>query len=88
MKNFILKRIALDALVILFIIHGFWYIALPLVLFGLWILPFYYEILFAGVMYDSLFGMNNSLGWRGYAGFFLAVIISGIIFFIRRYLRR
>jgi len=78
MNKKIFVRLIFDALIFFFVINGWWFAALPLGAVGLWVFPFYIEIMLAGVIYDSLFGFIPDLGWLGYAG----VIISSLLIFL------
>lgn len=80
MKKSIIIRAVIDLLLFISIIHGWWFIALPLVMFGVWRLKYFIEIFIAGLIYDSLFGFVTS-GDRFILGY-IGIISSGVIFLL------
>lgn len=77
-------RIAADILLIVALIQGWWLVALLVGLFGSWYFFFYIELVIAGLVYDSLFGMAPGMGVKGHLG----IIIAVVIFFAARILKR
>jgi len=69
------------------ILNGWWLVALPLLIFGIWKYSFNLEILVTGVVYDALFGMIPGTGWRGYIGTISAVIILIALNILKRLIR-
>lgn len=75
----ILGRIVLDFLIAVSILNGWWFVALPLGIVGVWIYKNYFEFIIAGVAYDALFGMVKGTGWIGYIGTIISVIMYTVI---------
>ena len=80
-------RLALYLFIAFSLLNGWWLIALPLLLFGIWKFSFNIEILITGVIYDALFGMVPGTGWRGYTGTILAVIILIVLNIFKKLVR-
>lgn len=80
--NSIGMRIIIGLLIFIFIIHGWWQITFLLGIFGIWRFNYFVEIIFAGIVYDSLFGIN------GYSGVIIACVIFLITNGLKRILRR
>lgn len=78
MNKSILIRIIIDIVLFISIIKGWWFIAFPLIIFSVWLLPFFIESIIAGIVYDSLFGLISGLGIWSYTG----TIFSVFTFFI------
>ena len=87
MSRSILLRIILDIVLFFSIIHGCWFIALPVVLVGAWRLFFVVEIITAGVMYDALFGMVHGSGIWGYVGTITALILLAVFRLLKSVVR-
>lgn len=75
MKFSLAIKIIFYIIIFFFLINGWWFVALPLIIFGIWKLGFMVEVLIAGVMYDALFGMVSNTGVWGYTGIITVVII-------------
>lgn len=76
-------RITLDVIVFIAVIFGWWFVFIPLAIIGTWVFPRYAEIVIAGFLYDSLFGIGRSLGLFGYA----FTIVTAIIIAISAYMK-
>ncbi|MES2314925.1 MAG: hypothetical protein V4524_03275 [Patescibacteria group bacterium] len=87
MNRSIIFRILIDIALFISIINGWWFIAFPLVLIGIWRLYFVVEIIVAGIMYDALFGMIPAAGIWGYAGTITACIILVVFYFLKKIVR-
>ena len=87
MNHSFIIRICLYIAIIGAIINGWWFIALPLLLIGVWRLSFRIEIIIAGIMYDALFGMVHGMGWWGYIGTIVSVIIVSVILIFEKMIR-
>ncbi len=59
-------RIIIDFVIFLAVIQGWWFVALPIGLAAVLNLPYYAEIVIAGIFYDSLFGLMPGSGIDGY----------------------
>lgn len=65
-------RIIFDLMIMIAVIKGWWFLALPFGIVGVWLLPYFFEIIIAGIAYDALFGIGPLLK---YAGLSLSVIV-------------
>ena len=81
-------RIITDLLLLISVVNGWWFIALPLSLMGAWNFPYFIEIILAGIAYDSLFGLVPEMGLWGYAGTIMAVIGSIVANVLKKIVRR
>lgn len=82
-------RILFDLFLAFFILEGWWFLAMPLALFGVWIFRYYYvEMILAGLIYDSLFGFLPNGDIYSYAGTILAIMLSIIAAYTKRVVRR
>ncbi len=80
-------RIILYLAIIFTVINGWWFMALPLLLFGVWRFEFRVEIILVGIVYDALFGMVRGMGLWGYAGTLTAIGILTMIAILKRVVR-
>jgi uncharacterized membrane protein YfhO len=87
MQNKIFYRILIDLLLILSVIHGWWFVAVPLMLIGAFYFSYFIEGIVAGIAYDSLFGFIPEMGWYQYIGTILSVIIVGGVAGMKKVLR-
>ncbi len=87
MNRSVIFRILLDLVLFISIINGWWFVALPFIVIGIWRLYFVVEIVIAGIMYDALFGMVATAGIWGYAGTITAVLILVVIRILKRVIR-
>ena len=76
-------RILLDAAVVVCILLGWWYIALPVAVLCAWMLPLYLELPIEGLIYDSLYGLGRDLGAYGFLGIIVSLILGGIILLLK-----
>jgi hypothetical protein len=83
----IILRISLYIVIFLSIIAGWWLVAVPLLIFGAWQLSFRVELIIAGLMYDSLFGMIPGTGVWGYIGTIVSLAILLVFITLKRILR-
>jgi hypothetical protein len=79
MKHKLFVRIIIDIVLVFLVIQGWWFVALPIGLIGGWFFPFYAEILLAGIAYDSLFGMVPGMGFSGYLGTIVSIVVLLIV---------
>lgn len=77
-------RILLDIFLLFIILHGWWFIALPLGILGLWKFNQYWEIILLGFIYDSLFNFNSELGVLSYTGSILTVLLYLILILLKK----
>ncbi len=77
-------RIALDAIVFIAVLLGWWYVAIPIGIIGAWVFPRYAELVIAGFLYDILFGMNGGPAavWN-YAYLIASAIILAVIAYLK-----
>ena len=87
MNKNILLRIILDLLITFCISRGWWYFALPLGFVGAWSFPYFFELIIAGIAYDSLFRMVPGMGWGSDMGTIVSVISMLIISGVKRFVR-
>jgi hypothetical protein len=80
-------RIILDILLIIAVVNGWWLVAIILVLVGAWFFKLFIEVIIAGIAYDALFGMVSGMGWRGYVGTIIAIVLLLIIRFFKKLVR-
>ncbi|OHA16824.1 MAG: hypothetical protein A3C79_00650 [Candidatus Taylorbacteria bacterium RIFCSPHIGHO2_02_FULL_45_28] len=78
----------LDMIILICVIHAWWFVALPFIFVGMWRFPLFVEIIIVGIIYDSLFGFYPEIDIWGYIGTISSVAIFGIMFFIKKILRR
>jgi hypothetical protein len=69
------------------ILNGWWLLALPLLIVGIWKFSFKAEILIAGIIYDALFGMIPGTGLHGYIGTITAIFILIILGLFKKLVR-
>ena len=75
-RQLLIYRIIIDFIIFVFVLEGWWYAILPLGIVALWSFPFYIEFLLFGIIYDSLFGFTFAIGWFGYTGTIVTLLIS------------
>jgi hypothetical protein len=80
-------RIIIGIILFISVIQGWWFIAVPLCLYGSWRYPLYLETLMAGIAYDSLFGYNHPAGLQGYLGTAVAAGIVILILILKKVMR-
>jgi len=88
MKNNLSLRIVINILIVISILHGWWFVALPLGIVGVWRFPYYFEIIAAGFAYDAIFGSVAGMGVYGYLG---TMLTAGSLMFVmisKKVLRR
>ena len=76
-------RIALDVILGIFIILGWWYVALPIAIVGAWVFPRFAELIVLAVLHDALYGMSNEFGIWGWMYSFVAVIVTVVIGYLK-----
>ena len=75
-------RLLFDAIMLFSIVFGFWYIAIPIGLIGIWVFPFYFESMLGAFMHDALFGFKPEFGFAGYSyviGAALALLLAAFL---------
>ena len=82
------RRIILDILIALSIIQGWWFIALPLCVLGIWRHGYFLEILLAGFAYDALFAAGTEVWMMRYMGISVATVVFVIFLFLKKMLRK
>ncbi len=88
LRNNVILRIILDVLILFTVISGWWFIAVPLVIFGVWFRTLFIEALIAGLAYDALFGMSSEQGMSGWAGTITAIVLYTCILLAKRFIRK
>jgi len=87
MNKNLLTRIFIDLLIIITVLNGWWFFALPLALIGAWLFPYFVELIVAGIGYDSLFGFVPGMGAWGYAGTIVSIVLFAGIVGAKRWVR-
>jgi hypothetical protein len=83
-----LIRILIGILSFIFVIKGFWQGALLLLAIGLFLFPFYVEIIIFGYIFDNLFG-SSSLGFiYNHLGFLISLSIYILYSILNSILRK
>lgn len=82
-RNRTAVRIFLDILIFLSLIKGWWILALVFVIFGLFLFSNFWEIIFWGIMYDSVFGIRSI----SYLSSHTAIIVSLVLYIGAYYMR-
>lgn len=88
MDNKLSYRVIFDIIIFLCIFHGWWFVVLPLAIFGLWRYPYFVEIIFAGIIYDSLFGFQSDMILWGYLGIIVSIVVFGAVLLLKKIVRR
>jgi len=70
------------------VINGWWPIIIIMGIVAAWYWPYYVEGIIAGVAYDALFGMVPGLGYRGYIGTIISIVLYTIILLSKKVVRR
>ena len=83
MHTNITLRMLLDAAVVVCIFLGWWYIALPIAVLCAWALPYYFEFVGEGLLYDSLYGLGRGLGVLGYLGILASLAIGAVMILLK-----
>ena len=78
----------MDVLLVILVVFGAWYIALPLALICAWVFPVYAELVFLGFLHDALFGMGRGLGLAGYYGLITAASLYAVVSFFKVTVRK
>jgi hypothetical protein len=88
MKQQILSRIILDIIILICVLHAWWFVVLPLAIFGVWKYPYFIEIIITGIIHDSLFGFVSEMGVSGYIGTIVSILVFGVVFLLRKLVRK
>lgn len=83
----IIIRLCIDIAIAFAVLNGWWFVAIPLSFVGIWLFPFFIEILVAGLVYDSLFGFVPEMGLWGYAGTLTSVLFFSVITLVKGSIR-
>ena len=69
------------------VIWGYWWLTWTLAIVFLFIFPSYYEILFWGVMYDSLYGISLPQFWGIPSMFTISsIVLLAVAWIVRNFL--
>ena len=82
------KRLIIDVLLVIAIFGGWWFVAIPFAIIGMWICPFFLEIIIAGIIYDALFGYSSIFGLAGYIGTIISITIFLVIVLLKKVVRK
>jgi hypothetical protein len=88
MRNEILQRLLLVALILLAVILGWWHIAIILGMIGCLSRKLFLEFIIAGVIYDALFGHSELPSLNNYIGTIVSLVLFIVIFGLKKVLRR
>ena len=88
MNKKITVRIVLDIFLAISVLNGWWFLAIPLGLVGVYAYPYFIEIIIAGIAYDSLFGLIPGMGMRAYAGTVITIMSIVIVSLIKKVVRK
>lgn len=88
MKHKLAKRLILDLLLIFSVLNGWWAFSLFFGLIGLCLFDYFIEIIFAGIIFDSIFGQNTGSGFWSYFGIVFSILFFALITWLRQVLRR
>lgn len=89
MNKNIIYRIIVDISIAIFILQGWWFVALPILLVSAWKFPGYVEIVVAGIAYDSLFNYSTeTASLLEYVGVLTTTAIFVCLFFVKQLLRK
>jgi len=80
-------RIALDVILLLSALMGWWYVAIPLGLIGGWAFPRYVELLVAAFALDAVYGLGLGHGLFGLVYTISSVIALGILSYLKAVVR-
>jgi hypothetical protein len=87
MNNSIRLRIGIDILLSISVLNGWWFVALPLAILGIWLYPFFIESIIAGSIFDALFGFVPGIGFWRYMGTVGSVCVFCLGMFIKKKVR-
>lgn len=88
MNKQIIIRIFIDLLIVIMVINGYWLIALPLAIIGTYLFSYFIEIIIAGLIYDSLFGLISGNGFWDYIGIIFTTFSWIIVVSLKGVVRR
>lgn len=86
--NKLIFRIILDIVIFFCIFHAWWFLALPLAIFSIWKFSYFIEIIFIGIIYDSLFGFVSGFGIQGYIGTIVSIFVFIFVTLLKRVVRK
>jgi len=81
-------RILLDLSILLSVVNGWWLVAMIISIIASWRFDNFFEVIIAGVIFDSLFGYNLNHSLFGYAGTFSGILIFVLVMLSKKTLRR
>ncbi len=88
MNRSVFFRIAIDIVLAISVMQGWWFAAATLAIVGLWVFPYFAEALIAGFAYDSLFGWVPGYGISGHIGVVVCASLSLVSAFFKKKLRK
>lgn len=88
MNNTVGRRIILDLILLLSIMEGWWLVAFLIAIVIAMLYRYPFEIIVAGVIYDSLFGLLPGAGITGYAGTIAMICVFLVVRGMHRWVRR
>ncbi len=81
-------RFILDTILFLAIMQGWWFVAIPVALIGMLRFEWYFEVLIAGIAYDSLFGLVPGHGVLSYIGILFSLGMFLIMILLKKVMRK
>ena len=88
LRSNLYPRLVLDLAIFISVLNGWWFIAIPLCIIGLWFIENYIEIIVAGVVFDAIFGMNNAFGLYAYAGTTVGILLYTCMHIVKKFVRK
>jgi hypothetical protein len=88
MVNNLSVRICTDIVLTICLIQGWWLVLFLAAIIHVSLFSYPFEIIIAGIVYDSLFGLLPGTGVRGYAGTIAMVVVFLIVYGIKKLVRR
>ena len=87
MNDSIRLRIGIDIILLISVLNGWWFVALPLALGGIWSNSFFIESVIAGSLFDALYGFFPGVGLWAYMGTIGSVMVFAIGTFLKQKVR-
>ena len=81
-------RIITNLIIFIAVIHGWWFVALPIAIVGCWFFPYYIEIIISGFVYDALFRMISGVGFVAYLGTIISITVFTGLVIIKQNIRK
>lgn len=83
MTNDLTLRITIDVIIVIAVLMGWWFVALPVGIIAAWVFPKYLELIVFSFMHDVLFGFSNSMIIWSYSWTIVSSIIIVAMYFLK-----